>query len=140
MRTRPTRFSTVADMPAPYQALHVVAVMNTPGAFGDYSHPIKLYAAMACGRPVVASRTASTAWVLRDFPDRLVAPGDAAALAGALVSALDLGAVDLWSAAGLDRVGRGVGGGDAADWRAVRLKPDPPRQHTSLDAAQRNPG
>ena len=60
---------------------------------------------MACRRLVVASRTASTAWVLRDFPDRLVAPGDAAALAGALVSALNLGAVDCgaqpgWVAAG----------------------------------------
>ncbi len=52
------------------------------------------YEAMACGRPVVASRTASTAWVLRDFPDRLVAPRAAAALAGALMAALGLGAVD----------------------------------------------
>ena len=90
-----------------YQAVNVVAVMNTPGAFGDYSCPIKLYEAMACGRPAATSRTASTAWVLRDFPDRLVAPGDAAALAGALVSALDLGAVDYgsqpdWGAAGAE--------------------------------------
>ncbi len=69
-------------------------MMSTPGAFGDSSYPIKLYEAMACGRPVVAKRTASTAWVLRDFPDRLVPAGDAAALADALVSALDLGAVD----------------------------------------------
>ncbi|ANX03477.1 hypothetical protein PG2T_04240 [Immundisolibacter cernigliae] len=52
--------------------------MNTPGAFGDYSYPIKLYEAMACGRPVVAARTASTAWVLRDFPGRLVAQLEAA--------------------------------------------------------------
>jgi hypothetical protein len=44
---------------------------------------------------------------LRDFPDRLVAPGDAAALASALVSALDLGAVDYgphpdWGASGAE--------------------------------------
>ncbi len=78
-----------ADMPTLYQALDAVAVMNTPGAFGDYSYPIKLYEAMACGRPVAASRTASTAHGIcrrrRDFPDRLVAPGDApshGALAG----------------------------------------------------------
>ncbi len=82
-----------ADMPALYQALDIVAVMNTPGAFGDYSYPIKLYEAMACGRPVVASRTASTAWVLRDFPDRLVPAGDAGALAEGLLAALELGAV-----------------------------------------------
>ena len=106
-----------ADMPALYQALDVVAVMNTPGAFGDYSYPIKLYEAMACHRQVVASRTASTTWVLRDFPDRLVAAGDAAALAGALVSALDLGAVDYgaqpgWAVSGaqLEAAMRGIGG------------------------------
>ena len=61
--------------------------------------------AMACGWPVVASRTASSAWVLRDFPGRLVSPGDAAALAGALAAALDLGTVDYgpqpdWGASG----------------------------------------
>lgn len=75
-------------MPSLYQAVDVVAVMNTPGAFGDYSYPIKLYEAMACARPVVASRTGSTAWILRDHPQRLVPPGDPAALAHALVRAL----------------------------------------------------
>ena len=93
----------------PVQAPAAVAVMNTPGAFGDYSYPMKLHEAMACGRPVVASRTASTAHGmsrrLRDFPDRLVPPGDAAALARALLLALDLGAVDYgpqpgWTALG----------------------------------------
>jgi hypothetical protein len=66
-----------------YQAVNVVAVMNTPGAFGDYSCPIKLYEAMACGRPAATSRTASKAYGksrrLRDLPDRLVAPGNVAA-------------------------------------------------------------
>jgi hypothetical protein len=119
-------------MPALYQAPAVVAVTNTPSAFGDYSYPIKLYEAMACGRPVVASRTASTAHGicrrLRDFPDRLVAPDDAAALAGAAGVGPGPGRGGLWSAAGLDRIGRGVGCSNAADWGPVRLKSDLPRQ------------
>lgn len=75
-------------MPSLYQAVDVMAVMNAPGAFGDYSYPIKLYEAMACGRPVVASRTASTAWILRHHQQRLVRPADPHALADALVRAL----------------------------------------------------
>ncbi|MCG2635257.1 MAG: glycosyltransferase family 4 protein [Gammaproteobacteria bacterium] len=83
-----------ADMPALYQAVDLVAVMNRPGAFGDYSYPIKLYEAMACGRPVVASRTASTAWVLRDHSHRLVPPEDPQALAQAIGRFIDEGQVD----------------------------------------------
>jgi glycosyltransferase involved in cell wall biosynthesis len=105
----------------PIQAPFVAAVVNTPGAFGDYNYPVKRYEAMACGRPVVASRTAGTAHGicrrLRDYPDRLVATGDAAALAGALVSAPDLGAVGYgpqpaWGASGaeLEAAVRRIGG------------------------------
>ena len=75
-------------IPTLYQAVDVVAVMNTPGAFGDYSYPIKLYEAMACKRPVVVSRTASTAWILRDHPQRLVEPNNPKALANILHNAL----------------------------------------------------
>ena len=102
-------------MPALYQAADVVAVMNTPGAFGDYSYPIKLYEAMACGRPVVVSRTASTAWILRDHPQLLVPPGDPAALAGGLLRALgevsvNYGVLPSWEESGavLDEALRGA--------------------------------
>ena len=115
--------STVADMPALYQAPAVVTVTNTPSAFGDYSYPIKLYEAMACGRPVVASRTASTAHGicrrLRDFPDRLVAPGDAAVLAGALAAALDLGAVDYGAQPGWGASGAQLEAAMPGDWGAI---------------------
>lgn len=91
--------------------------MNTPGAFGDYSYPIKLYEAMACGRPVVASRTASTAWVLRDFPDRLVGAQRFDGAGRCIGVGPGPWRGGLRSAAGLERVGRAAGGGDAADWR-----------------------
>lgn len=81
-----------ADMPALYQAADAVAVVNTPGAFGDYSYPIKLYEAMACQRPVVVSRTESTAWILRDHPRCLVPPGAPGAFAERLLQALGEGA------------------------------------------------
>src|SRR5690606_15356856 len=45
------------QMPLLMNSVDALAVVNRPSAFGLYSHPIKLYEAMACGVPVAASRT-----------------------------------------------------------------------------------
>lgn len=81
----------VADeaLPVVMNAADVLAVVNRNSAFGNYSYPIKLYEAMACGLRLLASATDSTRWILSESPESLVPPEDAAALAGALQSALD---------------------------------------------------
>lgn len=81
-------------MPTVINSLEAMAVLNRPSSFGHYSYPIKLYEAMQCGVPVVASRTQSTAWILEQFPDMLVEPNQPQMLARALLDALTLGRVD----------------------------------------------
>jgi glycosyltransferase involved in cell wall biosynthesis len=80
----------VADelLPIVMNAVDVLAVVNQDSAFGNYSYPIKLYEAMACGLRVVASATESVSWVLSERPASLAPPGDPAALARALERAL----------------------------------------------------
>lgn len=64
--------------------------------------PTKVYEALACGRPVVTSDTPAAREVLRDGVDAvLVPPGDAAALAAALVRLADRGVREALGASGL---------------------------------------
>ncbi len=81
------------DVPKLINSLDVMAVINKDSSFGNYSYPVKLYEAMACQVPVVASRTASTRWILRDFPDLLTDPGDIGQLRDRLLHALRYGRV-----------------------------------------------
>jgi glycosyltransferase involved in cell wall biosynthesis len=88
-------------VPVLLNSMNAVAVVNKPSAFGKYSHPIKLYEAMSCHVPVVASRTPATEWILARHSERLAAPGDAADLARKLEAALyggrvDYGTVSTW--------------------------------------------
>ena len=76
-------------MPIMINALDVMVSVNRPSDFGSYSYPVKLYEAMACGIPVVASETPSVAEVLGKNNDALVPPEDASALAGRLEEILD---------------------------------------------------
>jgi glycosyltransferase involved in cell wall biosynthesis len=50
--------------------------------------PLALLEAMACELPIVATRVGQVATVLKDLPAELVAPGDTAGLAGAMLDAL----------------------------------------------------
>ena len=72
------------DMPAVYNALDLVVL---PSAWGE-SFPNVLGEAQACGVPVVATDLGDSAALVGD-PDRVVPPGDPAALADAMARALD---------------------------------------------------
>jgi glycosyltransferase involved in cell wall biosynthesis len=80
-------------VPLLLNCMDVLAVINRDSRFGRYSHPVKLYEAMACQVPVVVTATPATRWILRDYPEFLVPPGDAGALADSLAAALNQGRI-----------------------------------------------
>lgn len=82
------------DVPVLMNCFDVMAVINTSSAFGNYSYPVKLYEAMACGIPAVVSRTRSTEWMMSSTPELLVEPDDPKALARGLIAALDYDRID----------------------------------------------
>jgi len=82
-----------AQMPVLLNALDVLLVLNRPSSFGNYSYPVKLYEAMACQRPAVVSDLPATRWILRQHPQLLCSPGDAAAVRKQV---LELLATDAW--------------------------------------------
>lgn len=106
-----------ALVPVVLNSFDVMVAVNEDSAFGNYSFPIKLYEAMNCGVPVLATRTASTAWMLAGHPELLVPPGDPAALATAIVGACAQGRI--------------VYGGERPDWAA---------NAAALEAALNAPG
>ncbi len=71
-------------------SIDVLAVPNKLSSFGHYSHPIKIYEAIACGIPIVATRTKSTQWILRSYPSSLVTPGKLDEFVESLSAALTL--------------------------------------------------
>ena len=80
-------------VPLLLNSMDALAVINRDNAFGRYSHPVKLYEAMACQVPVVVTATVATEWILRDYPELLAAPADAGALAVSLAAVLERGRI-----------------------------------------------
>jgi glycosyltransferase involved in cell wall biosynthesis len=81
-------------VPRLLNSLDVLVVSNRPSKFGRFSHPVKLYEAMACNIPVVASATPSTRWILRDHPELLVEPGSPSELRETIERVLTKGRID----------------------------------------------
>lgn len=75
-------------VPTLLNSMDLLVVINRRSAFGEHSHPVKLYEAMRCEVPVLATRTMASSWILRDRPECLIEPDDPGALADAILSSL----------------------------------------------------
>jgi glycosyltransferase involved in cell wall biosynthesis len=86
-----TSVGYIADelLPVLISALDVACVVTAETSFGRYSYPAKLYEAMACGVPVVATATEPVQWILGEQSAALTAVGDADAFAARVLAALD---------------------------------------------------
>jgi glycosyltransferase involved in cell wall biosynthesis len=77
-------------VPVLINALDVLTVINRRSRFGEFSYPVKLYEAMACGISAVASHTGPAGWILRDQDRHLAKIGDPDDLALKMNVLLDL--------------------------------------------------
>jgi glycosyltransferase involved in cell wall biosynthesis len=64
------------DIPYLLNAMNVLVVINQLSSFGRYSYPAKLYEALSCRIPVVATATEPAKWILGHRDKFLAAPGD----------------------------------------------------------------
>jgi glycosyltransferase involved in cell wall biosynthesis len=64
-------------LPLVMNSVDVLIVMNKLSQFGKFSHPVKLYEAMSCQVPVVATDTEPARWIVGDRDRFLARPGDA---------------------------------------------------------------
>lgn len=86
----------IADekMPVLLNSMDVLTVINRTTSFGNFSYPVKLYEAMSCSVPVIATETPATRWILSDHPDCLVRPSDPDALCNKIEQSLGLGRIN----------------------------------------------
>jgi glycosyltransferase involved in cell wall biosynthesis len=81
-------------LPSFVNALDVSLVVTASTRFGRSSYPAKLYEAMACGVPVVATATDPVRWILGRNPECLVEPGDPGAFSARIIETLNRGRID----------------------------------------------
>ena len=94
-----------ADMPILLNSLDMLVVMNRPTAFGNHSYPVKLYEAMRCRVPVVASETLATKWILQNHRELLVEPCHVEKLTDAIKKNLEIVRLDYGAQKGWDLIG-----------------------------------
>lgn len=75
-------------------SLDAAVVVNRVSRFGKYSYPVKLYEAMRCQIPVIATDTPSVNWILKGDDRFLARPYDPYDLADKIRKASTLGRVD----------------------------------------------
>ena len=75
-------------------SLDVATVINRVSRFGKYSYPVKLYEAMRCQIPVIATNTPSVNWILKSDKRFLARPDDPYDLADKISKASTLGRID----------------------------------------------
>jgi glycosyltransferase involved in cell wall biosynthesis len=81
-------------MPKLLNAMNVLLVTNRVSAFGRFSYPVKLYEAMNCQIPVVATSTDATRWILGNKEAHLAIPDDPFDLAKKIMAMLDVNKVN----------------------------------------------
>jgi glycosyltransferase involved in cell wall biosynthesis len=81
-------------LPALLNSLDVLLVVNRLSDFGKFSYPVKLYEAMSCQIPVIATRTPPTDWILHRNEQFLAHPENASDLAHKVETALNMGRYD----------------------------------------------
>jgi glycosyltransferase involved in cell wall biosynthesis len=75
-------------------SLDVLVIVNRLSDFGNFSYPVKLYEAMSCHIPVVATETGPARWILRNREQFLAVSEDPADLAAKIQTLLPLGRAD----------------------------------------------
>ena len=78
------------QVPYVLSALNMSVISNRESDFGSYCFPQKFYESVACGVPVVAAATGAIREILKDRPEALFQPEDAASLVSALRRQMEL--------------------------------------------------
>lgn len=81
-------------IPSFLNSLDVAVVSNRVSRFGSYSYPVKLYEAMKCQIPVVATATGPARWILNNRHPFLTSPDDSKELANKISDLLTMDRYD----------------------------------------------
>jgi glycosyltransferase involved in cell wall biosynthesis len=81
-------------MPIFLNCLDIATIINQLSRFGNYSYPVKLYEAMSCQIPVIATDTPAVNWILKGDYRFLVRPDDPENLADKIRKTLKFGRID----------------------------------------------